>query len=207
MDVQDEINKRFESEVVEVCDRIFTEGIRQMRYAMENAGLVLTEELKRSLYSERTFVSGQLEAQFRMGMRGYGRFKDMKKISYANFPNVDSLVEFIEQIGIEKFINNDTVTISGKAMTLFVPGYYINSRRRVAITTERATTRLAYALGRSMQDRNTLKRSKNPFYNINKGDIYNNISQYLMQKLPSDMMQALKEYYERPFYEKDQWWG
>ena len=207
MDVQDEITRRFESEVLEVCDRIFTEGIRQMRYSMENAGLILTEELKRSLYSERTHVSGALEAQFRMGMRGYGRFKDMKKITFANFPNVDNLVEFIESIGVEKFINNNSVTIGGKSVTLFVPGYYINTRRRVAITTERATTRLAYAIGRSMQDRNTIKRAKNPFYNINKGSIYNDIAEYLMKKLPADMMQALKEYYERPFYEKDEWWG
>lgn len=207
MDVQDEITRRFESEVLEVCDRIFTEGVRQMRYSMETAGLVLTEELKRSLYSERTFVSGELEAQFRMGMRGYGRFKDMKKINYANFPDVDALVEFVEKVGVEKFINNDTVTIGGKSVQLYIPGYFINTRRRVALTTDRAATRLAYAIGRSMQNRNTIRRSKNPFYNVNKGSIYNEISRYLMEKLPADMMQALKEYYERPFYEKDEWWG
>jgi hypothetical protein len=207
MDVQDEITKRFETEVLDVCDRIFSEGVRQMRYAMENAGLVLTEELKRSLYSERTFVSGELEAQFRMGMRGYGRFKDMKKINYANFPAVDALVAFIEGVGVDKFIDNQTVTVHGKSVQLYVPGYFINTRRRVALTTERATTRLAYAIGRSMQHRNTIRRSKNPFYNVNKGTIYNEISQYLMQKLPADMMQALKEYYEKPFYEKDEWWG
>jgi len=206
MAVQNEITQRFETEVLEVCDRIFSEGVRQMRYALENAGLVLTEELKRSLYSERTFVSGQLEAQFRMGMRGYGRFKDMKKISYANFPEVDALVAFIEGVGVEKFINNDTVTIGDKAVQLYVPGYFINTRRRVALTTERATTRLAYAMGRDRLIRNTIKRSKNPFYNVNKGTIYNDIAQYLMQKLPADMMEALKEYYERPFYEKGDWW-
>lgn len=78
---------------------------------------------------------------------------------------------------------------------------------RIALTTEPATTRLAYAIGRSMQNRNTIRRSKNSFYNVNKGTIHHEISQYLMQKLPADMMQALKEYYKKPFYEKDEWWG
>jgi len=208
MEVQEEILKRFQSEVLEVCDRIFTEGVRQMRYSMENAGLVLTEELIRSLYSERAYVAGQLEAQFSMGMRGYGRFKDMKKINYANFPNVDALVEFIESIGVDKFISNQNVNIHGKDVQLWVPGYHINSRRlRSVITAERVATRLAYAMGRSIKDRNTIKRSKNPFYNINKAGIYNEIARYLMDKLPKDMLQALVEYYERPFYEKDEWWG
>ncbi|TDB64416.1 hypothetical protein [Arundinibacter roseus] len=174
---------------------------------MENAGLILTEELKRSIYSERTFVAGQLEVHFRMGMRGYGRFKDMRKLSFANFPKVDALVEFVEAVGVEKFINNESVTISGKDVTLFVPGYYINTKRRAVPTAERAKTRIAYAIGRSMQQMNTLKRSKNPFYNLNKADIYNDIAKYLMEKLPPEMMQALKDYYEKPFYEKDEWWG
>ncbi|GHB64221.1 hypothetical protein [Persicitalea jodogahamensis] len=206
MDVTEEIAKRFEGEVVDACDRIFSEGVRQMRYDMEQAGVVLTEELKRSLYSERTFVTGQLEAQFRMGMRGYGRFKDMKKVIYSKFPDVDGLIDFIEGVGVEKFINNDTVTIGAKSVTLFVPGYFINSRRRVALTVERATTRLVYAFGRDRLIRNTIKRSKNPFYNVNKGNIYNDIAKYLMEKLPADMMEALKEYYEKPFFGKGDWW-
>ncbi|GHB63848.1 hypothetical protein [Persicitalea jodogahamensis] len=91
-------------------------------------------------------------------------------------------------------------------MTLFVPGYFINSRRRVALTVERATTRLVYAFGRDRLIRNTIKRSKNPFYNVNNGSVYNDIAKYLTEKLPADMMEALKEYYERPFYGKGAWW-
>ena len=119
---------------------------------------------------------------------------------------INSMVAFVAIEGVEKSINNGTVTIGAKSLTLFVPGYFINSRRRVALTHERATTRLVYAIGRDRMIRNTIKRSKNPFYNVNKGSIYNDIASYLMQKLPAYMMEALKDYYEKPFYGKGEWW-
>jgi len=155
-----------------------------------------------SLYTERTNVTDQLEASFRMGMRGYGRFKDMRQVSYAKFPNVESLKEYIEELGVDKFISNDTVSINGKNVQLYVPGYYIGRKQKKQITHERAVTRIAYGMGRAVMDRNTIRRRGNSFYNVNKGEIYGDIAQYLMKKLPPEMMNALKEYYEKPFYEK-----
>ncbi len=116
------------------------------------------------------------------------------------------MVAFVPIEGEEKSINDDIATIGAKSVTLFVPGYFINSRRRVAHTVERATTHLVYAYGRDRLIRNTIKRSKNPFYNVNKGSIYNDIVRYLMETLPADMMEALKDYYEKPFFEKGEWW-
>lgn len=202
-EVTPEIQRMFEEQVVVACDRIFTEGVRRMRQDMESANVVLTEELKNSLYSERTFVTDQLEASFRMGMRGYGRFKDMRQISYAKFPSVEMLKEFIEELGVDKFINNDTVSVNGKNVQLYVPGYYIGRKQKKQITAERATTRIAYGMGRALMEQNTIKRRGNSFYNVNKGEIYGEISKYLMTKLPPMMMQALKEYYEKPFYERE----
>lgn len=206
MDVQEEVLKRFESEVVQVCERIFTEGVRQMRRSMEYAGLKMTEDLIRSLYAEQSYVSGELEVQFKMGMNGYGRFKDMKKLNYAHFADLDGIIEFVESIGIEKFIFNETVRINGKDVQLWVPGYLLNTRRRTigpVNTRAFSTARVAYAFGRSKQIQNTIKRAKDPFYNVNKGEIYTDIIEYLMKELPADMMQALKDYYERPFYDKE----
>lgn len=202
-EVTPEIQRNFESTVVEACDRIFSEGVRRMRNDIEKAGLVLTADLKNSLYSERSYVTDQLEASFRLGMRGHGRFKDMRQISYAKFPNVDALKEYIEEIGVDKFINNETVSINGKSVQLYVPGYFSNVKRKKEITAERATTRIAYGIGRSMQNRNTIKRRGNSFYNVNKGEIYGEISQYLIKKLPEGMLAAMKEYYERPFYDRE----
>jgi len=202
-EVSEEVQRMFADQVVEACDRIFTEGVRRMRKDMEGANVVLTEELKKSLYSERSYVTDQLEASFAMGMRGYGRFKDMRQISYAKFPNVESLKEYIEELGVDKFINNDTVSINGKNVQLYVPGYYIGRKQRKQITTERATTRIAYGMARAIMDRNTIKRSGNSFYNVNKGEIYGEISLYLMTKLPPEMMQAMKNFYEKPFYDRD----
>lgn len=198
-----EIQRNFESQVIEACDRIFTEGVRRMRADMEAAEVVLTNDLKNSIYSERSNVTNQLEASFRMGMRGYGRFKDMRQISYAKFPNVEALKEYIEELGVEKFINNDVVNINGKSVKLYVPGYFTDVKRKKEITHERAKTRIAYGMGRAMREANTVKRRGNSFYNVNKAEIYNEISAYLMKKLPPDMLQAMKEYYEKPFYDRE----
>lgn len=202
-EILNDLTRHFETVVVETCDRIFTEGIRRMVRDIEGADLVLSGELKKSLYSERAYVTDQLEASFRMGMRGHGRFKDMRQISYAKFPNVEALKEFVEEIGVDSFINNETVQINGKPVQLYVPGYFTNVKRKSEITAERAKTRIAYGMARAMQERNTIKRRGNSFYNVNKGEIYNEICTYLMTKLPPTMLEAMKEYYERPFYEKD----
>ncbi len=203
-EVTADLQRQFESQVIEACDRIFSEGVKRMRKDIEGAGLVLTEDLKRSLYSERAMVTGQLEAAFRMGMRGYGRFKDMRSIRISNFPNVDAIKEFIEEVGVDKFINNETITLNGKSVQLYVPGYFINSKRKNPgqLTHERAVTRIAYAMGAARQSRNTIKRRGNSFYNVNKGEIYGDIIRYLMHKLPAEFLVALKEYYERPFYDR-----
>lgn len=206
-EVAADLQRQFEAQVVEACDRIFSEGVKRMRKDIEGAGLLLTEDLKRSLYSERYLVTGQLEAAFRMGMRGYGRFKDMRTVRISQFPNVDAIKEFIEEVGVEKFINNESVTLNGKSVQLYVPGYYIGSQRKGQLTAERAATRIAYAMGAARQSRNTIKRRGNSFYNVNKGEIYSDIIQYLMTKLPANFMVALKDYYERPFYEKEGYWG
>lgn len=206
-ELESEMLKRFETMVVDTCDRIFTEAVRKMRSDIEFAGLQLTDALKNSLYAERAFVTDQLEAHFRMGMRGYGRFKDMRQISFARFPNVEALKEYIEDIGVGKFINNDSVTINGKSVQLYVPGYHIGRKKKKEITAERAYTRIAYGIGRSMIDKITIKRAKKGgFYNVNKGEVYSEIGEYLMTKLPQEFIKGLKEYYERPFFEKGGYW-
>lgn len=202
-EVSAEVHRIFEDQVIQACDRIFTEGVRRMRKDMEGANLVLTDQLKNSLYSERTYVTDQLEASFRQGMRGYGRFKDMRQVSYAHFPNVDSLKKYIEEIGVDKFISNENVSINGKNVQLYVPGYYIGRKQKKQITHERALTRIVYGMGRSVMDRNTIKRRGNSFYNVNKGEIYSEIATYLMKKLPPEMLQVLKAFYDKPFYERE----
>lgn len=203
-EINDEIKRIFEDQVAEVCDRIFTEGVRKMRKDIEDAGLVLTEDLKRSLYSERTFVTGELEAQFRMGMRGYGRFKDMKNIQYAGLPNIDALKEWVEEVGVDKFINQETVPDNkGKQRQLFVPGYFIDAARRTLPDATRAKNRIAFGIAISMRNARNRKRNTNPFYNVNRGKIYTDIVKYLMTKLPEEFLKALKAYYEKPVYDKE----
>ena len=203
MDAVAEISRIFEEQVADACDRIFTTGVAQMRKDMEKAGVVLTEDLKNSLYAERSFVSAELEAHFRMGMRGYGRFKDMRQLDIANFPNVDALVKFVEEIGIDKFINNETVQIGGKNVQLYVPGYFIDARRKVAITESRAKNRVVFGIGLARKSMATLRRKKKPFYNVNKADIYYDIIKYLQNKLPASALEALKAYYETPVYARE----
>jgi len=203
----DLLNQSFEEIVLIACDRIFDEGVRQMSTDLEKAGLVLTEELKNSIYSERTNMTDTLEAAFRAGMRGYGRFKDMKTISYSKVPNITDLMDFIESIGVEKFMNNDTVDINGKQVKLFVPGYYTDATRaktRKKLTNERAKERIAWRMGIHRMNQNTIKRAKEGgFYNVNKGDIYVEIRDYLSKKLPEAWLKTMAEYYDKPFYDRD----
>ncbi|PWJ49071.1 hypothetical protein CLV98_1491, partial [Dyadobacter jejuensis] len=100
------------------------------------------------------------------------------------------------------FINNESIAINGKQTQLFVPGYFIN-RNKKEITAERALNRISYAMGRSRMDRNTITRRKKPFYNVNKGEIYQEISDYLSKKLPPTIQQTFKEFYERPVWERE----
>ena len=203
-DLNNDILRQFESVVVEACEKIFEEGVRKMQADAEDAGLVLTGALKDSIKAERPFITDSLQASFRMGMRGEGRFKDMRQISFGGYPNVDALKEYIEEIGVRDFINNETVMINGKQITLYVPGYHSNSKRRSAISEDRAKTRIAVGMSRAMSEAKTIRRSKNGgFYNVNKAEIYNEISTYLITKLPPTMIAAMKEYYEKPFWEKD----
>lgn len=201
------LNQSFEEIVLVACDRIFDEGVRQMREDIEKAGLVLTEELKKSIYSERAKITDILEANFRAGMRGYGRFKDMKTISYSELPNVESLMEFVEKIGVESFINNDTVDINGKQVKLYVPGYYTDSVRRKTrskLTHERAKERIAWGMAIGRMNQNTITRAKTGgFYNVNKGEIYVEIRDYLSQKLPETWLKTMAEYYDKPFYDRE----
>lgn len=83
-----------------------------------------------------------------------------------------------------------------------VRAYRTLTARKKQLTAERATTRIAYGMGRALMEQNTIKRRGNSFYNVNKGEIYGEISKYLMTKLPPMMMQALKEYYEKSFYDR-----
>ena len=206
----DLLNQSFEEIVLTACDRIFDEGVRQMRTDLEQAGLVLTQELKNSIYSERTKITDTLEAQFRAGMRGYGRFKDMKSITYSKVPNITDMMEFIESIGVEKFMNNDTVDINCKQVKLFVPGYYTDvsrARTRKALTHDRAKERIAWRMGIHRMNQNTIKRAKDGgFYNVNKGEIYVEIRDYLSKKLPETWLKTMAEYYDKPFYKKGGWW-
>ncbi len=193
--------------VLVACDRIFDEGVRQMRTDLERAGLVLTEELKTSIYSERTKITDILEAQFRAGMRGYGRFKDMRTISYSELPNVEGLMDFIERKGVESFINNETVEINGKQVKLYVPGYYTDSVRRTTrskLTHERAKERIAWGMAIGRMNQNTIKRAKTGgFYNVNKGDIYYEIREYLSKKLPETWLKTMAEYYDKPYFDRE----
>lgn len=203
-EIPDNIQRQFESVVVEACERIFEEGVRKMERDAEAAGLVLTGDLKNSIRSEKAHITDTLQASFSMGMRGEGRFKDMKQISYGGYPNVEALKEYIEHVGVRDFINNETVEINGKQVTLYVPGYHSNTRRRSQISEERALTRIAVGMSRAMSEQKTIKRAKNGgFYNVNKAEIYEEIGKYLMQKLPQEYITSLKEYYEKPVYDRE----
>jgi hypothetical protein len=187
-----EIQQIFENEVVPWCDKAFTHATITMRKNLELAGVEMTKELRSSIFSERLNVTDQMEASFRLGMKGYGRFKDMRELKYDTFlPHpegdlIQGLERFVEKTGISNF--------------KYVPGYFTDAKRRVVIPESRAKNRIAWGIAMSIIKKGRQKR-KSPFYNVNRGKIYSDIIEYLMQKLPEASLAKLVALYEKPVNE------
>jgi hypothetical protein len=187
--VAKEIQEIFEDEVVPWCDKAFTHAGITMKKNLELAGVEMTRELTSSIFSERTYVTDQLEVGLRLGMRGYGRFKDMRELKYDTFlphPEGDlitGLERFVEKTGIRNFS--------------YVPGYYTDAKRRVAIPDSRAKNRIAWGIAMSIIKKGRQKR-KSPFYNVNRGKVYSDIIEHLMTKLPAASLKKLVELYNKP---------
>ena len=183
-----EIQRIFESEIVPFCDQAFKIAARRMQADLAKAGVVLTEDLKNSIDSQKLSVSGNLEAEFRLAMKGYGRYKDMRQLTYDDFkPNPKG-----------NFIPNIETWVQARGISTFkyVPGYFTDSKRRVVIPDSRARNRIAWGIAMSIVKKGTVRR-KARFWNTNRGKVYADVKRQIMNELPEQTLNLLVKYYEK----------
>ena len=182
-----EIQRIFESEIVPFCEQAFRTAVKRMQADLVKAGVVLTEELKNSIEGQKLSVSGNLEAEFRMAMKGYGRYKDMRQLTYDDF-KPDPTGDFIKNI-------ETWVQARGISTFKYVPGYFTDAKRRVVIPESRARNRIAWGIAMSIVKKGTVRR-KARFWNTNRGKVYADVKRQIMNELPKKSLEQLVKYYE-----------
>lgn len=185
---EQEIQQIFESEIVPFCHEAFRTVARRMQNDLQKAGVILTTQLRDSIESEKLSVSSNLEAEFRLAMRGYGRYKDMRQLTYDDFtpkPGGD----FIEAI-------EDWVDAKGIRTFTYVPGYFTDAKRRVIIPDSRARNRIAWGIAMRIVKKGTVRR-KAKFWNSNRGKVYADIQRMIEERLPEETLNKLITYYNR----------
>ena len=185
-DIAKEIQIIFEREVVPFCEEAFTIAARKMQQDLKKANVTLTEDLKNSIHSERVQMTNNLEVQLRIAMQGYGRFKDMRVLTFDQFrPKPDgeligAIEDWVERYGIRRF--------------KYVPGYFKDVQRGFEIPESRAKNRIAWGVAMSLINRNEIKR-KARFWNRNRARVYGYIKRQIMTRLPEESLKKLVAYY------------
>lgn len=89
--------------ISELVTDLTKEGVQYFQKSIDKAGLNLTGELRNSIdYTIREEI-GSLSLTAEILFKGYGRFKDMKRLRYSEFPNIEAIEAYVEKIGVESF--------------------------------------------------------------------------------------------------------
>jgi hypothetical protein len=109
--------------------------------SIQKRGLVLTEELLKSLRSEVVAASAQHVASMGIAFEQYGRIRDMKGINRRQAPPVEEIEAYIKKVGLDKFN--------------YVPGYRYG---QFPLTPAVAINRIAWGIARAkLRDNSQVK--------------------------------------------------
>ncbi|MDR6195165.1 hypothetical protein [Siphonobacter sp. SORGH_AS_0500] len=138
-----------------ILEDVIQDGVESFKRALEEKGLVLTEELKQNFSYQMTESATELTGT--ISFYGYGRFKDMSRLNYLKVgPPVDDLEEYVQKVGVERFA--------------FVPGY----KKGKIPTVNKAAIRIAFALSAYRKKVKVVYRPyKGTWYNSTKVNIVN----------------------------------
>jgi hypothetical protein len=104
----------------------------QLAAAIQKKGLVLSEDLLRSLQAEVVAASSQYVASMGINFEQYGRIQEMKGIKHTKAPPIKEIEAYVRKVGIEKFA--------------YVPSYGFNSR---PVGLGRTINRIAWGIARA----------------------------------------------------------
>lgn len=175
--------EQLEQEAREMLEDITRDAITYFEAAITSKGLVLTQELRDSLKMEVISGIGTMQAATVIHFQGYGRYKDMKVLSYKDLMPVEALEKFVERIGVGKFA--------------WIPGY--EKQGRTMPITSRAIQRIAAGIVYGMQKKPTVNQGKrHAWYNRTKADFLNVTRRRLLERGREIALKALKDGLERP---------
>ncbi|RAJ94197.1 hypothetical protein LX87_04082 [Larkinella arboricola] len=147
----EEFFDQFEEAAIELAQ----EGILWFQRAIEQKGLVLTEELRRDFNYRLIRTTHQLVIEY--DFRQYGRFKDMARLRYGtHMPPVEAMMEYVERHDLNVFA--------------YVEGY----PGKQVPTVKNATARIAWAIAMGRRRVPSVARGyRGTWYNSTKMDIFN----------------------------------
>lgn len=152
--------EQYKAEIAEMLGEVSREALQNFERAIESKRLIFTDELKQSF--DFSIMQGAEEIASEITFRSYGRFKDMKKITYLESrKSIEAIAYFVEKTGVEKFA--------------WVPGY-----EGKAASSVKDINRIAWAISRSKKRAIDINRSyRGTWYNENKMKMINSAKKRL----------------------------
>ena len=126
---EDEFKRILDEEVSDYAAR----ALALLTQAIQEKGLVLTEELLRSLQTQVVQASANHVASMGVLFEQYGRIKDMKGLNRTKAPPIEEIEAYVKKVGLSKFD--------------YIPGY--TDRSKVLPTSSRAINRIAWGIARA----------------------------------------------------------
>lgn len=178
--------------VGQITNQISGQGLKALEEKLEEEGLVMTGELKKSLFREVRQNNAAWMTEMAMQFEAYGRFKDMKEIHYSKMPWKD---------GMESIQNWAKNIIDGKGSgAKKTPFSFVSGRKNGSfpIDKDKAARQIAWAIARSRLYQPIVMRKGKGWYIKNYmkeiyGEIEVNIQAAAAQATMNTVAKALKD--------------
>jgi len=174
MNITDELRQ----ELIELATEVTREAISYFEKAIEKNGVVFTTQLRNSFEYRIIQQASSLAVSGEILFKGYGRFKDMRSLTYAFVPPVDVMEEYVDKIGLGQFA--------------YVPGY----NGTTAPTAPDARMRIAWAIALGLKKAKIVKRDNPGWYNRTKADFMNVMRRKLMERAQGIVAKGMREQME-----------
>jgi hypothetical protein len=118
-------------------------ALAELAVAIQQQGLVFTEELLQSLRSEVVAASARHVASMGIAFQEYGRIRDMKGTNRSKAPPLEAIEAYVAKVGVDKFN--------------YVPGYRYG---QFPLTKAVAINRIAWGIARAKLRDNSQARPR-----------------------------------------------
>ena len=176
--------------VGQISNQISAQGLKSLSEKLEEEGLTLTGELKSSLFREVRQNNAAWITETAIQFEAYGRFKDMKELTYTQQAPAKAMMDFARKImdgtGTNKATHKPFTYISGRKNGTF------------PIDKEVAIHQLGWAIARSRLYQPVVTRKGKGWYIKNYmkeiyGEIEMNIKAAAAQATMNTIAKALKD--------------